>query len=70
MKDTIKTKVYVHCSETSKKVKGTILDKNDKSIKVELPTGAILELTKKHIKNDYTFCIGQLEFYSNGKLIS
>lgn len=64
-----KNRVYVECTDAHRKVKGWILDKSEKSIKVELPTGFIMELTKKYQKNIYTFQAGLLEFVCDGKAI-
>lgn len=64
-----KNRVYVECTDAHRRVKGWILDKNEKTIKVELPTGFIMELTKKYQKNLYTFHTGMLEFICDGKAI-
>lgn len=65
-----KNRVYVECTDENRRVKGKILNKDEKTIQVELPTGFILELTKKHRRGSYTLQIGMLEFMSDGKLIS
>lgn len=62
-----KTRVYVECTDAYRKVKGKIIDKNDMLLKVELPTGFIMELTKKNSKGTYKFQAGLLEFISDGK---
>ena len=64
-----KNRVYVECTDASRRVKGWILSKNETEIKVELPTGFIMELKKKHRRGYYTFQTGLLEFISDGKAI-
>ena len=62
-----KNRVYVECTDAHRRVKAWILDRDERSIKVELPTGFVMELTKKHRKGEYTFHAGILEFISDGK---
>lgn len=62
-----KNRVYVECTDAHRRVKGRILDKNEQTIKVELPTGFVMELTKRHWKGTYTFQAGMLEFVCDGK---
>lgn len=64
-----KNRVYVECTDAHRRVKAWIIEKNEMSIKVELPTGFVMELTKKNQKNSYTFQAGLLEFVCDGKLI-
>lgn len=64
-----KTRVYIECPDAHRKVKASILNQNEESIKVELPTGIIMELIKKHNKGAYTLQLGLLEFACNGKLV-
>lgn len=64
-----KTRVYVECTDAQRRVKASILSHDEFSIKVELPSGAIMELVKKHQKGSYTFQLGLLEFACNGKLV-
>lgn len=64
-----KTRVYVECTDVNKRIKGKILMHTDNSIRVELPTGFIMELTKKNQKNLFVFHIGLLEFICDGKLV-
>jgi len=65
-----KNRVYIECTDAHKKVKAFILNRDEKSIKVELPTGFIMELTKKHWKGFYTFQAGMLEFICDGKPVA
>ena len=64
-----KTRVYIECTDAHRKVKANILKHNEYAIKVELPTGVVMELFKKHQKGSYTLQIGLLEFACNGKLV-
>lgn len=64
-----KNRVYVECTDAHRRVKAWIINRNEQSIKVELPTGFVMELTKKHRKGEYTFLAGMLEFVSDGKPI-
>jgi hypothetical protein len=59
-------RVVIECSDTSKKIKAFIIEKNDIDLKVEMPTGYVLDLKRKHKKGPYTLMIGQLEFMSDG----
>ena len=62
-----KNRVYVECTDAHRRVKGWVIDRNEKMLKVELPTGFVIELTKKNSKCSYTLQIGLLEFVSDGK---
>jgi hypothetical protein len=64
-----KNRVYVECTDAGRRVKGYILSKNEMEIKVELPTGFVMELKKKHRRGFYTFQSGLLEFVSDGKAV-
>ena len=68
MKD--KNRVYIQCSETTRKVKATILKKDEAYLEVEMPTGFILKMQKRHIKNNYSFRIGIVEVHSDGKQVT
>jgi hypothetical protein len=70
MNQKFKNRVYIECSETNKKVKATILTKNEKDLEVETPTGYILNLHKKSKKSPYSIKIGVVEFHSDGRLIN
>ena len=62
-----KNRVYVECTDAGRRVKAWVLDRSERSIKVELPTGFVMELTKRNIKGHYIFQAGMLEFVSDGK---
>ena len=64
-----KTRVYIECTDAYRKVKAEILKHDEHTIKVELPSGAVMELVKKHKTGSYTFQMGLLEFICNGKLV-
>jgi hypothetical protein len=69
-KDQPKNRVYIECSETTRRVKATVLDYSDKQILVELPTGFQMAMTKKRRRSPYVWRIGMLEFLSDGKLVN
>lgn len=62
-----KNRVYVECTDAGRRVKGWIVDKNELSITVELPTGFVMHLTKRNRRGCYTFQTGLLEFICDGK---
>ena len=62
-----KNRVYVECADAHKKVKARVINRNEAVIKVELPTGFILELAKSHHNGAYKLQVGMLEFISDGK---
>lgn len=64
-----KNRVYIECTDAHRRVKAFILDRNETVIKVELPTGAVMELQKNNVKGWYRFQIGMLEFVCDGKLV-
>lgn len=65
----VKNCVYVECTDAGRRVKGWILNRNEISITVELPTGFVMQLTKKNRKGIYTFQTGLLEFVCDGKAV-
>ena len=66
----LKNKTLVFCTDYDRKVKGLIVNKDDNTLVVDLPTGAQLILIKKP-KGKYYICnIGMLEFVSDGWEIS
>lgn len=69
-KDAPKNRVYIECSETTRKVKATVLNYSEQEISVELPTGFQMVMTKKSRRRPYVWRIGLLEFISDGKLVS
>jgi hypothetical protein len=62
-----KNRVYIECTDEYRRVKAVVIKKDEKKIKVELPTGFIMELEKRHTKGSYCFQLGMLEFVSDGK---
>lgn len=65
-----KNRVYIECTNAHRRVKGWILSRNELSIKVELPTGFVMELKKKCQKSVYVFHAGMLEFICDGKAVA
>lgn len=66
-----KNRVYVECTDAHRRVKGCIVNQTETTIKVELPTGFVMELTKKNQKgNVYTFYTGLLEFICDGRAVT
>jgi hypothetical protein len=65
-----KNRVYIECADTHRKVKGVILSLNRLMLKVELPTGFVLELFRRDDRSShYKMQVGLLEFTSDGKPI-
>lgn len=62
-----KNRVYVECTDAHRRVKAWILLRDELSMKVELPSGFILDLTKLNQKGTYRMQVGLLEFISDGK---
>lgn len=62
----IKNRVYVECTNENRRIKGLILSKSENDIKVELPTGFVMNLSKRHKNGVYLLQIGILEFMSDG----
>jgi hypothetical protein len=62
-----KNRVYIECSETSRRVKGKILSKDEKHLSVEMPTGVVLNMYKKTRRGQYSFRFGLIEFLSDGR---
>lgn len=62
-----KNRVYIECSDTERRVKGTILHKDERDLEVEMPTGFILRLQKKTRRGQYIFRSGMIEFLSDGR---
>lgn len=65
-----KNRVYIECSETTRRVKAMVLSHNEKEIEVEMPTGFQMKLARKNRRRSYTWRIGMLEFLSDGKLVN
>ena len=64
-----KNRVYIQCSETERKVKATIIKKDEINLEVEMPTGFILKMKRRNRRNNYSFRIGLVEFHSDGKQV-
>jgi hypothetical protein len=64
-----KNRVYVECTDAHRRVKGQIISLDEHMLKVELPTGAVMELTRRNQRSVYAFQAGLLEFISDGKLV-
>ena len=65
-----KNRVYVECSETTRRVKALVLDHTERLIEVEMPTGFRMTMTKRSKRRAYSWRIGMMEFLSDGKLVS
>lgn len=65
-----KNRVYVECSETTRRVKATVLERNDREIAVEMPTGFRMVMTRRNRRRAYSWRVGMMEFLSDGKLVS
>ncbi len=66
MKDNIENRVIIENSLTAKKIKAQIIVKDEVDLKVEMPTGCILDLKRTHKRGPYVQQIGTLELYSDG----
>jgi hypothetical protein len=64
-----KNRVYVECADMHRRVKAQIINHSEVEITVEFPTGAIMNLKKRHKNGDYKFQCGMLEFISDGKRV-
>ena len=62
-------KVYVECSETSRRVKAEIIERTDRTLSVSMPTGYVLNMAKRHRRGRYILLCGTIEFYSDGKAV-
>jgi len=65
-----KNRVYIECSETTRKVKGTIISKDERELEVEMPTGFVLNMRKRTRRGQYSFRFGLMEFLSDGREVS
>jgi hypothetical protein len=66
----IKNRVYIECSETTRRVKATVISYDEKEIFVEMPSGFQMKLARKNKRRVYSWRIGMLEFSSDGKLVN
>lgn len=64
-----KTRVYIECSDMPRKVKGHVISRDENTMKVELPSGFVMELAKRNNGSLYKLQVGMLEFISDGKLV-
>jgi len=65
------TKVRIFCTETVRSVKARVMLKNETKLNVEMPTGYVMKMEKKSQPlNCYYFRIGDLEFTTDGILIT
>ena len=62
-----KNRVYVECTDAHRRVKAQIIKQDEFKIKVELPTGFVMELEKRNRRGTYRLQFGMLEFVSDGK---
>ena len=62
-----KNRVYVECTDAYRKVKAKVISRDEQTIKVELPTGFVLELSRIRINSTYRLQVGLLEFVSDGR---
>jgi hypothetical protein len=65
-----KNRVYIECTNANKRVKAWVINKSEDIISVELPTGFIMKLHKRHKNGVYLFHTGSLEFISDGQLVA
>lgn len=65
----VKNRVYIQCTDANKRVKATILSRTDNKMSVELPTGYVMNLEKRHKNGVYLYYTGGLEFISDGQLV-
>lgn len=70
MKEKIKNKTYVFCTDNDQKVKGLIINKNENELTVDLPSGFQMRMIRKPKRKLYTYRIGLLEFASDGWEVS
>jgi len=66
---TIPNKVYVECSESNRRIKAEIIERTDRTLRVSMPTGFVLDMAKRHRRGRYLLLCGTMEFYSDGKPI-
>lgn len=65
--DVVKNRVYIECSETTRRVKAVVLERTDKKMFVEMPSGFRMVMTRKTRTRSYSWRIGMIEFLSDGK---
>lgn len=67
--DAVKNRVYIECSETTRRVKATVIEHTDREMAVEMPTGFRMVM-KRRGRRAYSWRVGMLEFLSDGKRVS
>jgi len=65
-----KNRVYVECTDAHRRVKAWVINKDERIIKVELPTGFVMQLEKRHRRGSYLLQLGLLEFISDGRPVA
>jgi hypothetical protein len=65
-----KNKTYVTCTDTSQKIKGLIVQKDENILILSLPSGYQMHMTRKPKRKLYIHHIGMLEFVSDGWEVS
>jgi hypothetical protein len=68
--DKIKNRVYIECSETTRRVKAVVLEHDHKMMSVEMPTGFRMVMTRRSRRRAYSWRIGMIEFLTDGKLVN
>jgi hypothetical protein len=68
--DIVKNRVYIECSETTRRVKATVIEHNDREMAVEMPTGFRMVMTRRNRRRAYSWRVGMMEFLTDGKLVS
>lgn len=70
-KDTTpKNRVYIECSETTKRIKAMVIELREKELEVETPTGFRMTMVKRGRRRAYSWRVGMMEFLSDGKLVN
>lgn len=59
-------RTVVVCTDVDRKIKGTIVDKTEMCLVVDLPTGFQMKLEKAKNSKLYVYRVGTLEFVSDG----
>lgn len=66
----LKNRVYIESSETTRRIKATVIGYGDREIEVETPTGFRMVMTRKSRRRSYSWRVGMMEFLTDGKLVS
>ena len=62
-----KNRVYVEYTDENRRIKAWVIMRDENNIKVELPSGFVMNLEKRNNRGTYKFQLGMLEFISDGK---